>query len=319
MKIAVIGTGIIGLSSAIRLLEAGHEVTIISRDLPENTTSAVAAAYWHPSGMPPSERVVKWALNAAAVYKDWSQNNSLESGIFYFPFIEYFDAPKPEPWWKGGWENFAFISQEKLPKGIACAYSAQLAVIDVSVHYPFLSKLFFEKKGKFIQRNLSSISEIENDFDLIINCSGVWAKDLAPDPSVYPVRGQVVRLEKQAHLQTIIRYHGDENLSTYVVPRRHDCILGGTKQINDDNLQVEENDSKGIIERCSHFFPELKKAKILEHRVALRPGRKEIRLEIEKSVSGKPLIHNYGHGGAGWTLSWGCADEVVELATKILK
>jgi len=49
--------------------------------------------------------------------------------------------------------------------------------------------------------------------------------------------------------------------------------------------------------------------------VGLRPSRKEVRLEIESLSSGRWAIHNYGHGGAGVTLSWGCADEVTRIVS----
>ena len=65
--------------------------------------------------------------------------------------------------------------------------------------------------------------------------------------------------------------------------------------------------------KCASIIPELKDAEIIEDLVGLRPGRTEVRLEKEER-DGVDLIHNYGHGGSGVTLSWGCADEVVELA-----
>ena len=60
------------------------------------------------------------------------------------------------------------------------------------------------------------------------------------------------------------------------------------------------------------MWPELDRSKIIGESVGLRPSRSEVRLESEK-VDGTLIIHNYGHGGAGVTLSWGCADEVTRM------
>jgi D-amino-acid oxidase len=59
------------------------------------------------------------------------------------------------------------------------------------------------------------------------------------------------------------------------------------------------------------------KAKVIGHLVGLRPRRPAVRLELERR-DGKAIIHNYGHGGAGISLSWGCAQEVVELVRQVL-
>ena len=92
-------------------------------------------------------------------------------------------------------------------------------------------------------------------------------------------------------------------------------ILGGVAQTNDWSLDVRMKDREYILEKCIKLIPELKNAEIIEDMVGLRPGRSEVRLEKE-ILFGRPIIHNYGHGGSGVTLSWGCADDVVELANE---
>ena len=92
-------------------------------------------------------------------------------------------------------------------------------------------------------------------------------------------------------------------------------ILGGVAQTNDWSLDARIEDREYILEKCIKLIPELKNAEIIEDMVGLRPGRSEVRLEKE-ILFGRPIIHNYGHGGSGVTLSWGCADDVVELANE---
>lgn len=55
--------------------------------------------------------------------------------------------------------------------------------------------------------------------------------------------------------------------------------------------------------------------------VGLRPGRSSVRLEIEQyPINHKivNIIHNYGHGGCGVTLCFGCAAEAVELVEAVI-
>jgi D-amino-acid oxidase len=99
---------------------------------------------------------------------------------------------------------------------------------------------------------------------------------------------------------------------TYIVPRVNDMVLGGVAQEGNWNLDLSDEDHDSILKKCSSIIPELRDAEIIEDLVALRPGRTVVRLEKE-FIGDHSVVHNYGHGGSGVTLSWGCADEVVEL------
>ena len=80
------------------------------------------------------------------------------------------------------------------------------------------------------------------------------------------------------------------------------------------NLEPDQQLAAQIVLRCAALRPELAGARILGHLVGLRPGRPTVRLELEPRPGGRAIIHDYGHGGAGFTLAWACADEVVDLA-----
>lgn len=154
------------------------------------------------------------------------------------------------------------------------------------------------------------------------------------DESLFPIRGQIVRVEPLSTREFLLdedEEHGDgedmleveaggeanaeDDLHgvTYVVPRSNDCVLGGTAQVGDWSLEPDIDTAGGIVERCARFVPEVREKKVLGHAVGLRPGRHAIRLEAEAIGDGRVVVHNYGHGGSGVTLSWGCAEEVVAL------
>lgn len=151
-------------------------------------------------------------------------------------------------------------------------------------------------------------------YEVIVNCTGVWAKELARDDLVYPKRGKVLRVDRLPGVERCMVDDNPPRKLTYIFPRSSDCILGGTDDKDDWNLNVDVEQSRAILDRCAGLVGAVRGATVLEHKVGLRPCREEgVRLEAER-LSGRLIIHNYGHGGSGFTISWGCADEVLKLA-----
>ena len=97
----------------------------------------------------------------------------------------------------------------------------------------------------------------------------------------------------------------------YAIPRANDCVFGGTNDLS-DNLAADPATTSRIVAECSRVL-NIDKPPVLAERVGLRPFRRSgVRLERDRLRDGRTVIHNYGHGGAGFTLSWGCAREVLE-------
>jgi D-amino-acid oxidase len=90
-------------------------------------------------------------------------------------------------------------------------------------------------------------------------------------------------------------------------------ILGGVAQPGEWNREPNPATAAAIVARCVEVEPRIRDARIIGHRVGLRPTRPYIRVE-EQQLGGARVIHNYGHGGAGVTLSWGCAIESAAVA-----
>lgn len=178
--------------------------------------------------------------------------------------------------------------------------------------------LRFRKAGGLVeQRKINSLQELSNSYDIIVNCSGLGSKTLVGDSKVYSVRGQVLKVEAP-WLQHFIR---DGDGKTYIYPGIHSVTVGGTRQEEDWRLQVDEEDTRSILERCSRLEPSLSNAKVLSEWVGLRPSRRNPRVEGELlQLQGRrvPVVHNYGHGGWGVTLAWGTALDALGVVRQYL-
>jgi D-amino-acid oxidase len=305
----VVGAGVSGLSSAIRLLENDWEVTIWSSEFSPNTTSDVAAALWYPFLSAPVGKTNVWGSETYNVLKVISRFS--QTGVSMTQTYEYFREEQPDPSWKQSVDGFKRLNGN-LPEDYIECFSFITPVIEMPIYLKWLMNRYEELGGKQKVKKVDNFSNITDKYDLVVNCTGLESKNLLNDSEVYPVRGQIIRVKTD-----IKEMYLDQQISTlaYIVPRSEDMILGGVAQNNDWSLETRIEDREDILEKCCKLIPELRNAEIIEDMVGLRPGRSEVRLEKE-ILLGRPMIHNYGHGGSGVTLSWGCADDVVELANE---
>ena len=312
MEIIIIGCGVSGLSCGIQLLEAGFGgVRIVARELPPHTTSNRAAAVWYPYKAYPEERVLGWG--AATFRAMVALMADPASGISQTTLMEPFDEATADPWWQTAVTSFRHATPDELPAGYTDGYVVEVPLIETPLYMDYLVNRFRRLGGVIEQGEVGSLAELAEENRLIINCAGLGAKELTGDEKLYPIRGQIVRVTAVADKTSFVDEFSHKSLS-YVVPRRDDTIVGGTAQIGDWDLTVDGETAEEILRKAREMQPELTHVEILEHAVGLRPGRDKIRLELEQLADGCAIIHNYGHGGAGFTLSWGCADEVVSLA-----
>jgi D-amino-acid oxidase len=304
-QVLVVGCGVIGLSSAIRLQEAGCKVSIITRDLPPNVTSAVAGAMWY--GHASHSRIRQWAHHGLDVYFELAQQPN--TGVLIRQLREVFAQPVEIPWFARYLPFFEHLPANDLPQGFVDGFLMDIPIIETPTYLRYMMRRFTEGGGIIEQHELKSLDEL--DAPLIVNCTGVWARQVVNDSSVYPIRGQVLKVEAPQIQQG---YMDDENF-TYIFPRHDGVILGGVAQVDNWSLEPDAAISADILARCAEIEPSVREAKVIATLVGLRPGRREVRLERERGARGI-IIHNYGHAGVGVTLSWGSAREVVQLAAE---
>jgi D-amino-acid oxidase len=306
----IIGAGVSGLTCGIRLIEAGLSATIWARDLPLRTTSNVAAAVWYPYKAYPEHLVVGWAGATYAELLRLAEQPG--TGVIVREGLEIFPSAVDEPWWREAVPSYRRITPAELPAGYQDGYVFAAPVAEMTIYLQYLQRRFDSLGGRIDVRAAASFDEAFAVTDRVIDCAGLGARELAGDSSMIPIRGQVVRVE-QVGLDRFILDDYNPGGVTYIVPRINDCILGGTADEGAEDLAPDAATAEAILARCIALEPRLRGAAVLEHKVGLRPGRPTVRLEAASPAPGRLLVHNYGHGGAGVTLSWGCAAEVVRL------
>ena len=299
-RVIVVGAGVIGLSCAVRLLEGGHRVDVVGRDLPLETTSSVAAAVWSPYTQP-QEHVVRWARVAYDALAELCADES--TGVVMRTGTELLREPAGDLWWREALPPGAGPDRETtLPPGYPSGLTMRTPVVEMPVYLRWLSARVEALGGTVTRMNLSALPTGDA---LVVNASGIGARLLGDDPAVTPVRGQIVVVEQVG----LDRWWIDAEAPTYVVPRSRDIVLGGTAIEGEWSRTPDPATAASILERATRIEPRLAGARVLRHKVGLRPGRPAVRLEREGDV-----IHCYGHSGFGVTVSWGCAADVVDLA-----
>jgi D-amino-acid oxidase len=307
VRVIVIGAGVIGLSCALRLAEDGHDVAVLARDLPPETTSAVAAALWYPSRALPLDAVTRWSTTT---YSELSRLASQEAGcgVAVRWGTELIQGPATAPWWRDAVPLLDPLTT--VPEGYDGGWRLPVPVADMSVYLPWLAARLAALRVTITRSWLAALPRPSAEVT-VVNCSGLAARALVGDDSVTPVRGQVVLVEQVGLEEWLLASDGQTDL-TYVVPREKVVVIGGTAQEGAYEPRPDPAVAQEILDRARGLVPELARATVVGHRVGLRPARPAVRLEAERVDDGT-VVHCYGHGGAGVTLSWGCADDVAAL------
>ena len=308
MKITVVGAGIIGLATAYSLSNNDHEVKIIAEKFSPNTTSNRAAAFWFPYHIRNDERGINWCRQSYEAYKKFTSD--VATGVSMQKLLKAVPPCNTED---SSWisfmpqDSYTILEKQKIPAGYETAYEADVPLIETQIFLPWLMNELKKREVIVQEKKINTLYEIK-DTDLIINCTAMGAQQLCDDATLIPIRGQVALLSPEKFPYIFL----DNELPLYVVPRRDALIIGGTFEEGIDDPVCEPPTIDKILKNAYNLFPELKKQKVIGSWAGLRPYRPTVRLETEKNI-----IHNYGHGGSGFTLAWGCAEEVVKLVEKI--
>ncbi len=203
------------------------------------------------------------------------------------------------------------VPQSKFPRAFKSGFTLNVPLMDTTIYLHYLASRFLRVGGEIhVNIRLEKLEDVSHEFNLVINCAGIGARELVRDADLEPHRGQVAIVPKIDLGCAIVC---DDPPLMYAIPRTNDCVFGGTNELS-DNLAVDPASTSRVVAECSRVL-QIDSPRVIAERVGLRPFRKSgVRLERARLRDNRAAIHNYGHGGSGFTLSWGCAKDVLKLA-----
>jgi D-amino-acid oxidase len=310
--VIVIGAGVSGLSSAIRLAEAGLAVEIVARELPLRTNSCAAAAMWAPY-LVTDPRLRAWSLRTHEVLTGFAPAD----GVRRVLGREVAQFHQEAPDWMRGLPRHRACESAEVPAGFTNGWWYETPVVDMPVYLATLTASLEPLGIRLVEGVVESFAAAHERAPIVVNCSGVEARRLVADDDLSPVRGQLLVVENPG-ITEFFAEHDDSPAPTYFVPHGDRLVLGGSIEPDRAERTADTTTAVAIQQRCARIEPAIAGARVLDHRVGIRPHRSEVRLERTTVPSG-PVVHNYGHGGAGVTMSWGCAEAVRDLVQDLAR
>jgi D-amino-acid oxidase len=305
--VTVVGGGVVGLTCALALARAGHRVRVVTADPLERTTSAVAAAVWFPYRAFPADAVLRWAASSLEVFTGLAGDPG--TGVALRPGTVVERVPEPDLWWTPALPAHRPATADELPDGAPYGTRCTLPVVDMGRYLPWLREACTAAGVAVTAGRIGRIDDVPGD--VVVVAAGLASGPLLDDDTLVPLQGQVVRLADPGLHSWLIDEDNPAGMS-YVVPRGQDVVVGGTAIAGATSTDPDPAVEAAILERASALVPALRGQPVLSRAVGLRPGRPGVRLD-RSVVGGRPVVACYGHGGAGVTLSWGCAADVVAL------
>jgi len=298
MDVTVVGAGVIGLSTALALEERGHDVRVVATATGAATTSAIAGAVWFPYRVGPPHKVATWAART----RDWLEQlaETREAGVDVLTGYEI-TRDEATPWWAAA---TPLLRAPAPVTGAPLAWQFRAPRAQPSLFLPYLTSRL---RATVEHRTVGALADEPGD--IVVNCTGLAARELTGDRALEPLLGQVLIAERgRADLAVTITDDRDPDALFYIIPRRDELVLGGCSRPHP--YGTEPTTDAALTERILRHAESLGIAvgNVRATRVGLRPFRDEVRLERDGRI-----IHNYGHGGAGFTLCRGCAEDVAAL------
>ncbi len=301
-EVTVVGAGVVGLTTALVLGESGHRVRVLSAERPERTTSAAAGALWYPFEVGPPDKVNRWARTTHGWLLALSRTVP-EAGVDVLTVRECVSGPR-RPWWADAVEGLRLVEGPQ-PSGAQLAWEFEAPRVEPALHLAWLES----RLERPIE--IARVERLEDvPGEVVVNCTGVGARRLTGDTSLRALLGQTVVVQPgEVDLRQMYGDERDHSAMLYVIPRRAEVVIGGCAWPFDGDVSPAADPALRAVFLERARAAGFRHGPVLRDAVGLRPVRPEVRVERVGRV-----IHHYGHGGAGFTLARGSAEDLVAVA-----
>jgi D-amino-acid oxidase len=319
----VVGAGVSGLTSAICLAEAGWPVRVWAAAMPRRTTSAVAGAVWAPPR--PAERAaatLDWTAHSLQVFRELADDP--DTGVQMAPALAVGELTATEAVTAAAdlIPDLRPADPADVPAGFGsgfpsnfgAGFRATVPMVDMPHYLDYLTRRLAAAGCRIEERPVRSLAEAADAAPIVVNCAGLGAGALAGDATVRPLFGQHVVLTNPGLRQLFLELTAGPEWTCYF-PHPQRVVCGGISIADRWDTAPDPEVTDRILERCRRIEPRLADAEVIEVITGLRPDRPAVRVQAEP-LDGARCVHNYGHGGNGVTLSWGCARDVVRLVAQ---
>jgi glycine/D-amino acid oxidase-like deaminating enzyme len=266
---AVLGCGVIGLSTARLLQLRGYTVTIYTRDMPPETTSNVAGGLWEPVSLYDAECITpqfksQFVEAAQWAFRRFQPMAGDDYGIRWLPLYtlgETAASAGPQGADSPGTEvEFLYpelkqLSPSENPFSTPFASLRDTMLIEPSIYLESLIRDFQVAGGKIQIRDFASQRDSMSLHEtLVFNCTGLGARKLFQDKELIPIRGQLVFLLPQPEVGYMT--NGPGNI--YMFPRHDGVLLGGSFERGKSNLEPDPMITERILREHSALFSSMK-------------------------------------------------------------
>ncbi|KAJ1962645.1 hypothetical protein IWQ62_003462 [Dispira parvispora] len=348
--VVVLGAGVVGLTTALLLLQHGYKVTVVAQFLPGDSsvthyTSPWAGANWR--GWASEKDLDQQKAEMIGLIKLLRlADNHPESTVYRAPAFEFYqqESDNHKPWFYESVPKRRLLDSHELTLGCAGGVTYETVCLNAPKYLEWLKEQVKAHGGSFlrVEKPIAHINDLWHRFPkatVLVNCSGLQARDLGGvrDTKMHPVRGQTLLVQAPSVKRTITWQHGSASQVAYVIPRGDGTvIIGGTMEKYSEDTTVHPKTTDYILRMAVQLCPELVRdtsppgtmdlnaqmegvrRAVVRTNVGFRPARLGgTRVALEQVLTPHGTLglvcHNYGQGSYGFQSSWGYAEKAVAL------
>lgn len=347
-RVVVVGAGVVGLSCAVQLAEAGYDTNVLARELPQETSSASGHGMWLPWGVELGTAEQSWAQDTLLEYERLiaspSRDDKPRAASHGKPRAASHDGPNAangdnassdgeehgitaragvvldqhhSPATAQRLESVAaerdIASVANPAPGFDHGWHLTVPLVDPKLYLAYLQRRLIKADGTLTRMPVPQLPSR----GITVNATGVASRALAQDASTDGMRLQIVETTNPGIRRWLTDTGTADGHRISVVPHSDRVIVGGILRNGDWGTLAEARASELIMDKAIKVVPELARADVIRDRVGIVPMRPSTRVATQR-IGQAQIVHCYGHRELGFTTAWGSATEVVAQVERLL-